>query len=93
MERSDYDLLSIDEVARTIGQSARNLRRMIRDGEFPEGFPAPRSLKWQWATVRDWVVRRKVMAEMQRQKADIPGQSGTSVPEGADAPGGTKKRG
>ena len=41
MQRTDYDLLSIDEVAKTIGYSVGHVRRMIRDGEFPEGFPAP----------------------------------------------------
>lgn len=80
-ERSDYDLLSIDEVARTIGQSVRTLRRMVRDGEFPDGFPAPRSVKWQWATVRDWVIRARLAAEISAQKAAKPGQSGTNGPE------------
>lgn len=75
MERTDYDLLSIDEVARTVGQSVRTLRRMIAAGEFPDGFPAPKVKRWRWATVRDWVVRMEDRAVTNK---DNPGQSGTT---------------
>lgn len=81
MERTDYDLLSIDEVARTIGQSVRTVRRMVQEGEFPDGFPAPKALRWRWATVRDWIVRQEAVAQERARalpKRDNPGQSGTT---------------
>ncbi len=83
-ERSDYDLLSIDEVARIVGQSERHLRRMIRDGEFPKGFPAPKTLRWRWSVVRDWIIRLE-------QKADILVQSRTSGTDG-EKPSSEKRK-
>ena len=76
MQRSDYDLLPIDEVARTIGQSVRTVRRMIQEGEFPQGFPAPKQLRWRWSTVRDWVIRQEMQADKALPKRDNPGQTG-----------------
>jgi excisionase family DNA binding protein len=81
VERSDYDLLTIDQVARTLGQSVRTVRRMIRDGEFPDGFPAPRALRWRWATVRDWIVRQEAAAQARNSTlpiVDKRGQDGTT---------------
>jgi excisionase family DNA binding protein len=77
VERTDYDLLSIDEVARTIGQSVRTVRRMIQDGEFPQGFPAPKVLRWRWSTVRDWILMTEASFKV-LPKRDNPGQTGTS---------------
>ena len=92
VQRTDYDLLSIDEVARTLGQSVRNVRRMIRCGEFPEGFPAPKQVRWRWSVVRDWVLMHE-LAKKLRQKTDIPGQSGTSAHGVQNPPSEPKKRG
>lgn len=81
MERSDYDLLPIDDVARTIGYTVRHVRRMVVAGEFPDGFPAPKQLRWRWATVRDWVLRHEAIARAaaeQVTKKDNRGHSGTS---------------
>jgi predicted DNA-binding transcriptional regulator AlpA len=77
LERSDYDLLSIDEVARTVGHSVRHVRRMVADGEFPEGFPAPKALRWQWSDIKEWVMRRKLLHQLE-QKSDKTGHGGTS---------------
>jgi len=52
---------------------------MVRDGEFPEGFPAPKQLRWRWGVVRDWVIKREILA---LQKLDKPGQSGTTGKRG-----------
>ncbi len=92
MQRTDYDLLSIDEVARTIGQSAKNVRRMIRLGEFPEGFPAPRKIKWRWSVVRDWVLEQELRKKLRFKSGTNPDYSGTN--EGShDLPTGKKSKG
>jgi predicted DNA-binding transcriptional regulator AlpA len=77
MEITDHHLIGVADVAKAIGHSQRTLRRMIQDGEFPEGFPAPKTLKWMWGDVKSWIVRQKMIHEL-RPKRDITGQSGTS---------------
>lgn len=91
-ERSDYDLLSIDEVARTIGQSVKNLRRMIRFAEFPDGFPAPRKVKWRWSVVRDWVLEQEIRKRIAVKSGTNPGDSGTNDGSGQNRSSEAKKR-
>ena len=91
MQRTDYDLLSIDEVARTIGQSAKTVRRMVRDGTFPKGFPAPTQLRWRWSTVRDWVIRQEIKAAEGCPNRDNSAHSGTNGPDDDLRPSRPKK--
>jgi predicted DNA-binding transcriptional regulator AlpA len=77
VERTDHHLLAAQEVAQAIGQSQRTLRRMIEQGDFPAGFPAPRQLRWMWGDVRRWIERQKLLSEL-RPELDNAGQSGTN---------------
>lgn len=92
MELTDHHLINVADVAKAIGQSQRTLRRMIADGEFPQGFPAPRQLRWMWGDVRRWIERQKLLAEL-RPERDNTGHSGTNGNPEANPASNPKKRG
>jgi predicted DNA-binding transcriptional regulator AlpA len=66
VDRSDDHLLSIQEVAKVLEQSVRSVQRMITDGEFPDGFPAPKAIRWRWGDVKDWIRAQKFMYELKK---------------------------
>lgn len=92
MELTDDHLLSIDDVARAVGQGVKTLRRMIATGEFPDGFPAPRKYRWRWGVVRRWIHRQELLHELAKQKGDKPGHSGTNEADTHETPSQTKTR-
>lgn len=54
-DRSDYDLLTINEVARVFPVDEKTLRRWIEDGYFPAATVFGRQPRWRWAMVKRWM--------------------------------------
>jgi len=89
MERTDYDLLTLKDVAHALGRTAGMVRKMIAAGKFPEGFLAPDKRYWRWGDVRRWIDRQQILDEL---KGGISVQNRESAP-GADSGGsGPAKR-
>lgn len=87
MERTDEHLLTIQDVAKVLARSVGTVRQMIRTGEFPDGFPAPRKLYWRWGTVRRWIERHELMREL----GVIPEQKASKPVDSAQSHGGGQK--
>jgi hypothetical protein len=95
MERTDDHLLTLKDVARVLARAPDTVREMIREGKFPEGFPAPDKDYWRWGDVREWVIRHKLMKELgispqvkPRKSPDSPG----NAPETDSGSSGNAKR-
>ena len=76
------DLLALAEVAKLLGLGEKTLRRLIADGEFPDGVTVGRQGKvWDWQSVAFYRLRL-LMANRLAPRPAAPAAAGAAGGEG-----------
>lgn len=62
------DLLTLEEVAKLLGFGVATLRRLITDGEFPDGITlSPGTKVWDWRAVTYYRLRAEMRPRLAKQ--------------------------
>lgn len=79
----EADHLTIEEVAVHLRMSAKTVRRLVADGEFPRPIElSPKVKVWTWRDVLYWTLRAELRSRLRptRKRKPGEGQGGTDPP-------------
>ena len=94
MERTDDDLLDLDDLAKHLKVKRRSIHRMIAKGRLPPPVRYGGLPRWRWGLLRDWHRAFEALERMKKEGQDVTGATldATSEPRDPIAAGKADKR-